>query len=134
MDEPDRDDEADERRRRERVLSVWRVLGFIARQWMRLPGRFAAFIGLMLVSTLGELSIPWAAGGLIAAVAAPAHVSASAWRAWAMLSGLYLVVYVVRNRAFRTMNTFAARNMEDLTNEAFARVQSFSTPWWGSVG
>ena len=132
MEELDDEEEA-KRRQRERVLSVWQVLGFIARQWLRLPGRFAGFVTLMLVSTLGELSIPWAAGGLIGAVASPAHVAAGAWRAWAMLSGLYLFVYLVRNRAFRTMNTFAARNMEALTNDAFARVQSFSTDWYADT-
>ena len=38
-----------------RALSVWRVLGFVARQWLRLPGRFAATLVLMLSATSGEL-------------------------------------------------------------------------------
>jgi ATP-binding cassette, subfamily B, bacterial len=125
----DLDEVEDSARRRERPLSVWQVLRFVAQQWMRMPGRFAAFAALMLASTLGELAIPWAAGGLIGAVSRPARLTGGAWRAWATLSGLYLLVYLLRNRAFRTMNTFAARNMETLTNEAFDRVQSFSTDW-----
>ena len=129
MDEMEEDGDA----RRDRTLSVWQVLGFVARQWMRLPGRFAVFVVLMLASTLGELSIPWAAGGLIEAVSSPAHLAANAWKAWAALSGLYLAVYLLRNRSFRTMNVFAARNMEDLTNEAFDRVQSFSTDWYADT-
>ena len=119
--------------RRDRTLSVWQVLGFVARQWLRLPGRFAVFVVLMLAGTLGELAIPWAAGGLIEAVSSPAHLATNAWKAWAALSGLYLVVYLLRNRSFRTMNVFAARNMEDLTNEAFDRVQSFSTDWYADT-
>ena len=123
------DEDAAARRAARKALSNWRVLGFVARQWMRLPGRFAAFIFLMLAATSAELAIPWAAGALIGQVAQPAHATGGAWRAWATLSGLYLCAYLVRNRAFKTMNVFAARNMEDLTNEAFGRVQAFSTDW-----
>ncbi len=115
------------------TLSMRKVLGFVARQWMRRPARFVGFGILMLVATLGELAIPWAAGGLIGAVSQPAHATGSAWRGWAMLSGLYLFIYLVRNRAFRAMNTFAARNMEDLSNAAFERVQSFSTDWYADT-
>ena len=111
-------------------MAVRRVLAFVAVQWMRRPGRFAAFLGLMGAATLGELAIPWAAGALIGAVAQPMRLAASAWTAWLTLSGLYLAVYLVRNRAFRTVNVFAARNMEELANEAFERVQSFSTDWY----
>ena len=111
-------------------MTVRQVLGFVAHQWMRRPGRLSAFLTLMGASTFGELAIPWAAGGLIEAVARPLRQPAVAWRAWALLSGLYLAVYLLRNRAFRTLNTFAARNMEELSNEAFARVQSFSTDWY----
>ena len=114
-------------------LSVRRVLGFIAGRWMRRPGRFAVFIALTLAGTLGELAIPWAAGGLIGAVAAPVRVAHAAWSAWATLSGLYLFVYLARNRAFRTMNVFAARNMEDIANDAFERVQLFSTDWYADT-
>jgi ATP-binding cassette, subfamily B, bacterial len=124
------DDEVDEPARpRERPLTVWQVLSFVARQWMRRPAGFVGFSLAMLAATVGELSIPWAAGGLIAAVAHPGRWVASAWRAWASLSGLYLFIYILRTLAFRIMNVFAARNMEELTNDAFDRVQSFSTDW-----
>ena len=113
-----------------RVLSNSKVLGFIARQWMRRPGPFAATLALMLAATLCDLSIPWAAGGLVETVSRPVHLSAGAWRAWALLSGLYFGFYSLRTTAFRVMNDFTARNMEDLTNAAFERVQAFSTDWY----
>jgi ATP-binding cassette, subfamily B, bacterial len=127
MDELDHEDE--DGARGVRPLSNRQVLGFIAARWMRRPGQFSAMLGLMLAGTLCDLSIPWAAGGLIEAVSRPAHVSAGAWRAWALLSVLYLGFFGLRTFAFRMMNSFAARNMEELTNAAFARVQSFSSDW-----
>ena len=124
------DEDEDAGGRAKPPMAVRQVLGFVAAQWMRRPGRFAAFLALMGLGTIGELVIPWAAGALIGAVARPEHLARPAWMAWEALSGLYLSVYLVRNRAFRVVNVFAARNMEDLANEAFERVQSFSTDWY----
>ncbi len=127
------DNEAKAGGRKARPLSNWQVMGFIAQRWVRRPGQFAAMLSLMLAGTLCDLSIPWAAGGLIEAVSRPAHVPASAWRAWALLSLLYLGFYGLRTLAFRLMNNFAARNMEELTNAAFAQVQSFSSDWYADT-
>ena len=49
------------------------AMGFIAQRWMRRPGQFYAMLTLMLAGTLCDLSIPWAAGGLIEAVSRPAR-------------------------------------------------------------
>ncbi len=111
------------------ALPTGKVLGFVFDQWMRRPGRFAAITGLMLAGTLCDLAIPWAAGALVDAVSHPAHAAAGAWRQWVLLSGLYFTYYVLRNQAFGLTNGFSARAMEALTNEAFARVQSFSSDW-----
>ena len=129
------DDNEDEARwsKRPRPMSNLQVLAFIARRWMRRPGRFAAIMVLMLAGTLFDLSIPWAAGALIQVVSSPARVVADAWRAWATLSVLYFGFYTARNLAFRMMNGFAARNMEELANAGFARVQSFSTDWFANT-
>jgi ATP-binding cassette subfamily B protein len=116
-----------------RVMSNWQVFGFITRQWLRRPGRLGAIVGLMLIGTVFDLCIPWAAGGLIDAVSRPAHLVPVAWRAWAALSGLYVGFYLVRNSAFRLMNGFAAGNMEVLLNSGFRRVQSFSSDWFANT-
>jgi ATP-binding cassette subfamily B protein len=115
--------------RRKHPLSNGQVMAYIWRQWMRQPRRFAAITALLLFATACDLSIPWAAGGLINAVSTPARVAPKAWAAWATLSGLYAVYYLTRSGMFRLMNSFASKNMETLVNEAFQRVQAFSADW-----
>jgi ATP-binding cassette subfamily B protein len=123
--------ETDGTGRRPRPLSNLQVLGFIGGLWARRPLAFAAIVVLMLGATVCDLSIPWAAGALIDAVARDPRAAIRAWSAWAALSGLYVLYYAARLCAFRRLNDFAARNMESLVNEAFVRVQSFSSEWHG---
>ena len=113
-----------------KVLSNGQVLAFVMRQWMRRPRWFAITAGLMLLAVLCDLAAPWMADGLITAVSRPPGAGiAHAWRAWAAFSGVYVVLFAIRNGAFVSWNPLAARNMEGLITEAFARVQSFSTDW-----
>jgi len=115
---------------RRRVLSNRQVLAFIAGRWMRRPGRFFASIALMLCAVGADLMLPWASGALVNAVAkGPAVAADDALRAWMAFVGVYLLFFVARNIAFRVWNPFAARNMEELTNDAFDRVQAFSSDW-----
>ncbi len=127
MDEVE--DETEVGGRAARPLPTGKVLRFIFDQWMRRPGRFTAIVALMLTGTLCDLAIPWAAGALVEAASRPGHVAAEAWRQWMLLSGLYFSYYILRNQAFGLTNSFSARAMEALTNEAFARVQAFSSDW-----
>jgi len=117
----------------DKTLSNWQVFGFITRQWLRRPGWLGAIVALTFVGTLFDLCIPWAAGGLIEAVSRPVRGAMVAWKAWALLSGLYLGFYVIRSTAFRLMNGFAAGNMEVLLNAGFRRVQSFSSDWFANT-
>jgi ATP-binding cassette subfamily B protein len=113
-----------------KVLSNGQVLAFVARQWMRRPRWFAASAGLMLMAVLCDLTAPWMAGGLITAVSHPPEQGVeAAWRAWGAFAGIYVVLLIFRNAGFISWNPFAARNMEALINEAFERVQSFSSDW-----
>jgi ATP-binding cassette subfamily B protein len=114
---------------RRRTLSNREVLAFVWRQWMRRPRRFAGILAFMLCATGFDLSIPWAAGGLVGAVSRPEHRAEIAWNAWALLSGMYVFFYALRQGGFRLINGFAARNMEEMVNESFARVQAFSSDW-----
>src|SRR5690606_10270137 len=117
---------------RPRVLSNTQVLGYVWRKWRTQPARFCAIVALLLTATICDLSIPWAAGGLIDAVSAPGKVTDQAWRAWAALSGLYLAYYLFRTFTFRVMNTFYPKIMESIVTEGFARVQAFSSDWHAS--
>lgn len=115
--------------RSRRVLSNRQVLGFVVSQWRRRPGLFAVTVGFILLATLCDLSIPWASGALIGAVSDPARRADAAWNAWAALAGLYVLFYALRQVSWRTMSVFAARNMEEMTNDAFGTVQRFSSDW-----
>lgn len=112
-----------------RALSNRAVLGFIAGRWMRRPGGFFGAAGLMLLAVMCDLSVPWAAGALVQVISAPEPDVGAAWRTWGFFVGLYVAFFLFRNFAFRVWNPFAARNMEEMTNDAFSRVQRFSSDW-----
>ncbi len=114
-----------------KVLSNGQVLAFVVRQWMRQPRAFALSAGLMLAAVLCDLSAPWMAGGLVNAVSAPPAAAGvpHAWQAWGAFVAIYVVLLAIRNLGFLSWNPFAACNMEALINEAFERVQSFSSDW-----
>jgi ATP-binding cassette subfamily B protein len=114
---------------KERVLKNGQVLAFISRFWLRRPWLLAATVGLTLIAIGFDLSLPWAAGKLVDAVSAgPSHPD-PAWRAWAIFVGVYLAFSVIRNTAMRFLIPLSANNMKDMTDEAFRRVQSFSSDW-----
>jgi ATP-binding cassette subfamily B protein len=123
----DQDDEAGGAKKR--VLSNRKVLAFVIRQWMRRPRMLAGSIVLTLIAVAADLMLPWASGALVGAVARGPEAIDAAWWAWASFVTVYLFFFLTRNAAFRLWSVFAARNMEDLTNEAFARVQAFSSDW-----
>lgn len=114
---------------KKRVLTNSQVLAFVMRLWLRRPVLLAAAVGLMLVAIGFDLALPHAARMLVDAVTAgPANADA-AWAAWALFVGVYLAFTVIRNVAFRFWNPLASRNMKELTDEAFRKVQSFSADW-----
>jgi ATP-binding cassette subfamily B protein len=114
---------------KERVLSNAQVLGFIARFWARRPLLMIGGLSFTLGSIGLDMALPWASGKLVDAVAAgPAGIK-DAWGAWGLFVGVYLALAVVRNVSNRFWIPVAARNMRDMTDEGFARVQSFSADW-----
>ncbi len=113
----------------ERTLPNRQVLGFVARFWLRRPGLFWTSVILTLVSFGFALARPWGAGRLMGAVTAGPDGAEIAWRAWAIFVGVFLAFTLLRNLAFRFWNPMAAANMKEMTDEAFARVQRFSSDW-----
>ena len=117
---------------RKRTLSNGEVLAFIARYWMRRRWAYFTTIVLTLIAIGFESMMPRAAQALVDALRGAPPSTAIAWKAWAFFVGVYLAYNLVRNIGFRfCWNPLAAANMEALTNEAFARVQSFSADWHG---
>ncbi|MBQ1562883.1 ABC transporter ATP-binding protein [Caulobacter sp.] len=121
-------DDEDETGARARALSNRQVLGFIARFWRRRPVLFGLGVGLTLVAIGFDLALPWASGRLVDTVANRGAPSV-AWSAWMAFVGVYLGFSLVRNLAMRFWIPLAARNMEEMTNEGFAKVQAFSSDW-----
>jgi ATP-binding cassette subfamily B protein len=119
---------------RKRTLSNGQVLAFISRYWARRPVSFTATIVITLIAIGFESAMPRAAEALVDALRRSPPSPPTAWAAWAFFVGVYLVYNLVRNFGFRIFwNPLAAANMEALTNEAFARVQSFSSDWHGDT-
>ena len=114
---------------RSRVLSNRQVLGFIARFWLRRRALLAATVVLTLLSIGFDLSVPWAAGRLVDAVAGGVAKHRAAWTAWGLLVGAYGAALVLRNTAMRFWNPLAAANMKEMVDEAFRKVQAFSADW-----
>ncbi len=116
---------------RKRVLTNGQVLGFVAGFWMRRRGLLTAAVGLMLAAVGFDLAMPWAARGLVDAVAVPqaGGLRHPPWGAWGFFVAVNIGFAACRNGSFRFWNPLAARNMEEMVNEAFVRVQSFSSDW-----
>ena len=114
---------------RERVLKNRQVLGFISKFWLRRPWLLVGTVALTLVAIGFDLSLPWAAGRLVDAVGLGPANPDPAWRAWAIFVGVYLAFSVIRNTAMRFLIPMSARNMKDMTDEAFKKVQTFSADW-----
>jgi len=114
---------------RKRALSNRQVLGFVARFWKRRPVLFGFGVGLTLVAIAFDLALPYASGHLVDTVTSKPRGDAGAWSALAAFIGVYFAFAVVRNIAHRFWIPLAARNMEEMTNEGFAKVQAFSSDW-----
>ena len=114
---------------KQRTLPNRKVIGFVMRYWLRRPGLLSGMVLFSLLSIAADMAIPLAAGRLVDAVAEGPQAANVAWGTGAVFVALYLVLSVVRNIANKFWNPLAALNMRDLTDEGFARVQSFSADW-----
>src|SRR5579875_2635607 len=113
-----------------RILSNGQVLGFIWRLWARRPLVLGGALFLTLLAVSLDLCIPWAAGRLVDAVTRSGPgAERGVWIAWGGFVGLYIAFCAARNSFGWLWNPFAARNMEEMTNAAFERVQAFSADW-----
>ncbi|WP_340645174.1 ABC transporter ATP-binding protein [Phenylobacterium sp.] len=114
-----------------RVLSNRKVLGFVMGYWLRRPWLLAGTLAATLAGIGFDLALPWASGRLVDAVAAGPSSRDLAWVAWGLFVGVYLVGSLMRNLAPRFWIPLAARNMREITEEGFGKVQSFSADWHG---
>lgn len=114
---------------KQRTLSNGKVLGFVMRFWARRPGLLTGVTVFTLIGIATDMAIPFAAGRLVDAVAEGPQAAKAAWGAWGLFVGLYVLLSIVRNISNKFWNPLAALNMRDMTDESFAKVQSFSADW-----
>ncbi|MFO1070763.1 MAG: ABC transporter ATP-binding protein [Geminicoccaceae bacterium] len=109
------------------------VLGFTMRHWRRQPRTTLAIAAAIVGQTMADVLTPLYAGRLVDAVAAgaPARDVAleAAIAAMLALVGLGLAMLLLRHVAFLGICRLTLRMMQDVAQEAFARVQRFSTDW-----
>lgn len=109
------------------------VLSFTVRHWREEP-RYVALVAVtMMVSTLADVFMPVFAGRLVDAIADGAGDRDTALRAalvaFAFMTGLGLLMIVMRHLAFYGIVELTLRVMGRVAQDAFARVQRFSTDW-----
>ena len=114
---------------KQRTLTNRQVLGFIVAFWLRRPWLLTGVAVFTVGSIALDLALPWASGKLVDAVSAGPRAVDAAWTAWALFVGVYLGVAFVRNVGNKFWIPLAAWNMREMTDEGFARVQSFSADW-----
>jgi ATP-binding cassette subfamily B protein len=109
------------------------VLGFTWRHWRRQPWLTAGTAGFMIGATIADMLMPIYAGRLVDAVALLETdcdaARQAALAALAAIMALGLVMIVMRHLSFMGIVRLTLRIMAAMAQEAFWRVQRFSTEW-----
>ena len=106
------------------------VLGFTFRHWARQPRSVTFVAGSMMAATVADLFMPLYAGRLVDAVAGqgPQALESALWALGAMLLlGAFGVLF--RHLGFIGITGMTLKTMGETAQEAFARLQRFSTEW-----
>ena len=119
----------DEEAGQDRASNNGKVLKFMARYWLRHPVLLGCTIGLTLVAISFESAMPEVASRLMRVITDGERTGDRVWWAWAGFIAIFIGGTLSRNVAFRFWNPLAAKNMEEMTNEGFQRVQTFSADW-----
>ncbi|MGK9165780.1 ABC transporter ATP-binding protein/permease [Inquilinus limosus] len=106
-----------------------RVLRFSFGHWRRHPLPVALAVGGVLASTAIDVVLPVFAGRMVDAIASGPGGYDTALRALLTIVGLGIVYVALRDQVFRAIIRLTTRIMQAMTQEAFWRVQRFSTDW-----
>lgn len=108
------------------------VLPFVFRHWRNQPWRCATVAGGLLGATIADLLMPLFSGRLVDAVAAGGGDPAArraAFIAFGAIVTIGLASMLLRFVGLQAIVPFTLRIMSDMSRDAFARVQRFSTDW-----
>jgi ATP-binding cassette subfamily B protein len=110
-----------------------RVFQFTGAHWRRQPVRLTLIVIAVLASTAADVLTPLYSGRLVDAVARGAATDELAWNAaiaaFSMLIALSAMAITLRHVVFQAIVGLTLRMMSDISADAFARVQRFSTDW-----
>ncbi|MBV9457657.1 MAG: ABC transporter ATP-binding protein, partial [Bradyrhizobium sp.] len=108
------------------------VMPFVFRHWLKQPVMTLGTAGGLLGATVADLFMPVFSGQLVDALThGPDHADArhAALMAFGGIVALGLVSIVLRLIGLQAIVPFTLRIMSDVAQEAFMRVQRFSTDW-----
>src|SRR4051812_4475317 len=116
----------------QRPAAIRAVLPFVFRHWRNQPLGTAMVAGGLLGATAADLFTPLFSGRLVDAVtrgANDADARQAAFTAFAVIVLLGLASMLLRLGGVRAIVPFTLRIMSDVSRDAFARVQRFSSDW-----
>lgn len=105
------------------------VLFFTLKHWAARKSLIAGIALAMSLATLTEVVVPVFAGRLVDALAHGEAAAGAAVTAFAAMAGLGLVMVGLRHLAWWGVVPLTLSMMRNITQDAFHRVQRFSTDW-----
>ena len=108
------------------------VLPFVFRHWLKQPGRTLAIVTGLLGATAADLFMPVFSGQLVDALTrGPSDPDArhAALVAFAAIVALGAASMVLRLAGLQVIVPFTLKLMSEIAQDAFTRVQRFSTDW-----
>ena len=115
-----------------RPAAIRVVIPFVFRHWLQQPGRAAVVAGGLLGATAADLFMPIFSGRLVDALTSGASDAAARHAAFAAFGGIValgLMSMILRLTGLQAIVPFTLKTMSDVSRDAFARVQRFSTDW-----
>ncbi|MGL3210009.1 ABC transporter ATP-binding protein [Bradyrhizobium sp. BR 1433] len=115
-----------------RPAAIRIVLPFVFRHWLEQPLRASAVTAGFLGATAADLFMPVFSGHLVDALTAGATDAAArhaAMLAFGAIVGLGALSLMLRLVGIQTIVPFTLKTMSDVGQQAFMRVQRFSTDW-----
>jgi ATP-binding cassette subfamily B protein len=117
---------------RNKPAAIRVVIPFVTRHWLKQPWLTATVASGLLGATIADLFMPLFSGHLVDALtlgAANADARHAAIVAFAAIVALGLTSIVLRLIGLQAIVPFTLRIMSDVAQDAFLRVQRFSTDW-----
>lgn len=116
--------------------AIGAVLSFVFRHWRNQPVRLFVVAGGLTAAAAADVFMPLFAGRLVDAVTLAATDQATAHRAagiaFGVIVGLGVAAMVLRFVGLKAILPFTLRIMSDVAQNAFVRIQRFSTDWHAS--